>query len=365
MTTLVISGGQVLSPRESRFTNVWIEGDQIETLSDQLPDKGSRVQEIDARGCFVTPGLFDLQVNGGPQCDLWACPDIQDLQKLRAYLASQGVTSFLPTLITCELAHLGKNMDFLQKQGAGACQTSAGQARMPGIHLEGPCLSPHKPGVHPPEHLQPLSVELMQQLARDAVKLMTIAPELEPTGMSLKYLQDHDITVALGHSNADFAEAQTAFAGGIRLMTHTFNALPALHHRALGAVGAALLDKQVTCCVIADGLHVDPQAIALIVRLKGVDKTVLVSDAAYTGTSQGGLVGSSITLNEAVINMVKWGIVDFREAVLMASYNAARAVGLEQKIGNLIAGAAADAVLWDSNTLQIKGVILGGQLVKN
>lgn len=361
MTTMVITGGQVLTPLEARFTNVWIDGCQVEQLSDGLPDKADDVKTLDASGCLVTPGLFDLQVNGGPMCNLWTDPANSDLQNLRDYLTNHGVTSFLPTLITDELEHLGKNIAFLNQQGLADTQ-GAKTARMPGIHLEGPCLSPQKPGVHPPSHLQPLAPEVLTRLAVKGVSLITIAPELDATAKSIGFLQEKGIKVALGHSNATFEQARQAFASGIGLMTHTFNALPALHHRAAGAVGAALLDKQVSCCVIADGLHVDPCVIEILLRLKGIPKTILVSDAAFTGTSQGGLVGSSITLDQAVLNLVKWGVCGFREAIQMASWNPACALNLQDKIGALVPGALADAVLWDAETLQIRSVVLAGKL---
>jgi N-acetylglucosamine-6-phosphate deacetylase len=144
MTTLVIQGGDLITPLERRFTNLWIHGDDVEKLSPGLPEADFDCDIIDATNCFVTPGLFDIQVNGGPQCNLWDDPAPEDLQELRQELVRSGVTSFLPTLITDEIAHLKKNIGFLQKSGAGLHQLEGGTlggARMPGIHLEGPCLS--------------------------------------------------------------------------------------------------------------------------------------------------------------------------------------------------------------------------------
>src|SRR5579883_385931 len=148
---------------------------------------------------------------------------------------------------------------------------------MPGIHLEGPCLSPAKPGVHPTHYLQPLNMEVLTELIAPAVKLITVAPELDPSGECLKLLQRSNVVISLGHSNATYDEARLAFNRGVALITHTFNALPPIHHRSPGAITAALLDDRVSCCVIADGLHLAPPAVDLIFKTKGYGRSILVT----------------------------------------------------------------------------------------
>jgi N-acetylglucosamine-6-phosphate deacetylase len=217
-------------------------------------------------------------------------------------------------------------------------------------------------GVHPPQFAQPLSLDILKQIISDQVVLVTLAPELDLSGKCIKWLIDEGVTVTLGHSNATYDQAISSFALGIHLMTHTFNALPPLHHRAPGAVGAALLDENLTCCVIADGLHVDPAVVKIIFKLKGADHLVLVSDVAQVGTSKGGLVGSSIFLDIAVRNMVNWGIASFPEAIKMATLNPAQAIGIQKNVGSLAKGMYADIVVWDKNTLDIKHVVANGQL---
>jgi N-acetylglucosamine-6-phosphate deacetylase len=231
---------------------------------------------------------------------------------------------------------------------------------MPGIHLEGPCLSPSRPGVHPAEHIQPFTPAVLKQLMDPSVLLMTAAPESDEDGTAVAFLQQHGVAVSLGHSNATYEEAQRAFnEHKVRLMTHVFNALPPLHHRQPGAVTAALLNGSVTCCLIADGLHLAPAACQLVYALKGKQGTILVTDRAHIGTSTGALVGSSITLDEAVRNMTQWGITSFAEAIYMATHNPAQALGLDS-IGSLAAGKLADVVLFKKEDLQVSRVILGG-----
>ena len=191
---------------------------------------------------------------------------------------------------------------------------------------------------------------------------MTVAPETDPTYECVDYLKSRHISLSLGHSNATFEEAQNAFDKGIRLMTHTFNALPPLHHRAPGAVVAAMLDDRVSCCVICDGLHVDPQAVKLLLKVKGVAKVILVTDAAQVGTKEGGLVGSSIDLSTAVRNVTRWGAASFPEAVRMATVNPAKAMGMEKRIGQIDPGHCADLVVWDKHSLAIRYVIVAGRV---
>ncbi len=364
MSKLEIRNGHIITPSEERFTSIWIDETEIVALADSSPWAGEQAQVIDAEDCYVTPGLIDLQVNGNSSCDFWKTPSKGELDSLCRDMAQSGVTSFLPTLITNDIDRLCTTTDFLIENGAGVRQewTSVrGTARMPGIHLEGPFLSPERPGVHPPEWIKAPTIALLEPLVRDGVTLMTLAPERDD-GTCIDWLKGK-VWLSLGHSNATYEEARQSFDRGVTLMTHVFNALPPLHHRTPGAVGAALLDKRVTCCVIADGLHLSPPAVDLVVRTKGVDKTILVTDIAHVGTTGGGLVGSSITLDAAVRNIVEWGITDFRNAVLMATLNAARALDLHSTIGGLEPGRLADIVLWDKQSLKIRTVVSGGRVV--
>jgi N-acetylglucosamine-6-phosphate deacetylase len=356
---------------------------RIAAISDHAGEEMPAKQVLDVTGCYVTPGLVDIQLNGGPRCNLWGDPTADDIFALSDDLLKAGVTCILPTLITADLEHIRKNIQFLKSVGVGAMENvaearskanksgaqsltqlaSKPRVRMPGIHVEGPCLSPEKPGVHPKEFIQPLNLEILSKITDDAVKLVTIAPEMDPSGVSIDFLREHNIAVSLGHSNATLEEATRAFDRGIRLITHTFNALPAIHQRAAGAVVAALLDERVTCSLICDGKHVEPALIKLVVRVKGADKVVLVTDAAQIGTSGGGLMGSSITLSEGVVNVVNWQAAKFAEAIRMATWNPAAAVGIEKHVGHLELGKYGDLVVWDQQTLAIRHVIVGGEVV--
>ncbi len=366
MTPLAFIGGTIITPLEERITDLIIDDGIVQNVG-ALNSSSIKLETLDVSGCYVTPGLIDLQLNGGPACNFWESPTQKELTAFCRAQVNAGVTTFLPTLITADVEHLTKNTKFLESLGVGQ-KTSGSQfglvagcdARMPGVHLEGPCLSPQRPGVHPPEWIRPLSRDIVERLSSSSVRLMTVAPESDASEEGLKTLFAKNIVPSLGHSNATFEEAQQAFDRGVVLMTHTFNALPALHHRAPGAVAAAMLDDRVTCCVICDGLHVDPTAVKLLFKVKGIEKIVLVTDAAQIGTTGGGLVGSSIDLNEAVKNVVQWKVAGFAEAIRMASYNPARIMGWSDQIGDLSPGKCADIVVWDKQTLDIKHVFVSG-----
>ncbi|CAN5228722.1 N-acetylglucosamine-6-phosphate deacetylase [soil metagenome] len=366
MNPLALIGGTIVTPLEERITDLIVDDGIVQSVG-AFHRGATNFETLDVRDCYVTPGLIDLQLNGGSTCNFWGDPTHKELADFCRAQVSAGVTTFLPTLITADVKHIIKNVKFLESLGVGAKGSGKAfgavadcPARMPGVHLEGPCLSPQRPGVHPPEWIKPLSKAIAEQLNAPSVRMITVAPESDSSDESLKYLFSTGVVPSLGHSNATFEEAQLAFDRGIRLMTHTFNALPPLHHRAPGAVTAAMLDDRVTCCVICDGLHVDEAAVKLLFKIKGVEKVILVTDAAQIGTTGGGLVGSSIELNEAIKNVVNWKAATFVDAIRMATYNPAQAMGWLDKIGDLSVGKCADMVVWDKQSLEIKHVFVSG-----
>jgi N-acetylglucosamine-6-phosphate deacetylase len=376
MNEFNLLGGEVVTPEEERFVDLHIVGGQVSMVASKA---ASQATSLDVSQCYVTPGLIDLQVNGTDACNLWDNPGPDEFHALCQQLLRAGVTAFLPTLVTAAPEHLKKSIEILESMGVangtrqqvagerlrkGAGQTTGGAAlTIPGIHLEGPFLSPARPGVHPKEFIASASSSLLEDLISDSVKLVTLAPEEKEGKAATKFLMDRGVTVSIGHSNATFAQAREAFKWGIKLMTHTFNALPPLHHRDPGAVGAALSDPDVYCCVIADGLHVDPEMVKLLISIKSPDRIVLVTDVAYIGTKGGGLSGSSIMLCEAVRNLVAWQAASFPEAIRMATINPARVINMQSQLGSIKEAGQADLVVWDKRTLEIKHVVAKGQLI--
>lgn len=272
MATLVIKNGVVVTPDETRCTNLWISQGLVRALGDNPPDSSFLdCLEVDARGCYVTPGLIDLQVNGSSDCNLWEVCDKVALAKLSKQMASSGVTTFLPTLITDDIDKMVKNQAQLNEFGVGASHqwsTDCSKARMPGIHLEGPFLSKEKPGVHPGQFIVKPTFEALEKLVGKSVIMMTLAWEQVGSIEVVDWLKSRNVCLSIGHSNATYEEANVAFSKGVGMVTHIFNAMTGIHHREPGLAGAALMNDNVSCCLIPDGLHLNKEIVKLVVRLK-------------------------------------------------------------------------------------------------
>ncbi len=310
---------------------------------------------IDVAGDWVSLGGVDLQINGGlglAFTDL-SSADCDRLRDICQFLWHQGVDAFLPTLVTTSVEKIQRSLAVF---GDFAASQQQGQptAQILGVHLEGPFLNPQKRGAHPAEYLLPLTTDNVKQVLGDyahVVKIMTLAPELDSTSEVIPYLHSLGITVSLGHSLATAAQAEIAFELGASMVTHAFNAMPALHHREPGLLGAALIHPVVRCGLIADGQHVCPTMIQLLLRAGCYEKGIfLVSDAlapiglpdgfypwdfrqieVKNGTAQlpdGTLAGTTLPLLVGVQNLVRWGICGVEEAIALATQAPRLAIGL-------------------------------------
>ena len=310
------------------------------------------LQVLDAAGDWISLGGVDLQINGALGT---AFPDLNventgNLQKICDYLWESGVDAFLPTLVTTSVENIQHSLavvtDFMQNQTSGA--------KVLGVHLEGPFLNPEKCGAHPQEYILPLSIAEIRQVLGDfieIVKVITLAPELDPYNEVIPYLRQEGITVSLGHSQATAEQALSAFEMGATMVTHAFNAMPPLHHREPGLLGAAITHKKVMCGFIADGKHVSPMMIDLLLRASDYNKGLfLVSDAlaplglpdgtypwdsreikVSEGTARladGTLSGTTLPLLAGVQNLVKWGICNIETAIALATTAPRQAIGL-------------------------------------
>jgi N-acetylglucosamine-6-phosphate deacetylase len=316
------------------------------------------LQIIDLAGDWVSLGGVDLQINGAlglAFTDLRAT-DIHKLQKISQFLWQQGVDAYLPTLVTTSVENIQRSLaivaDYMQQQTSFAQPV----AQVLGVHLEGPFLNPQKRGAHPAEYLLPLSVSQIQRVLgayAPIVKVVTLAPELDPTGEAILYLRSLEIKVSLGHSLATAAQAEQAFKLGATMVTHAFNAMPALHHREPGLLAAALVHPQVKCGLIADGQHICPLMIQILLRAGCYDRGIfLVSDAlAPLGLPDGvypwdrreievknntarlpdsTLVGTTLPLLVGVQNLVRWGFCDVDTAIALATTAPRQAIDLPQ-----------------------------------
>ncbi|MEH2352737.1 N-acetylglucosamine-6-phosphate deacetylase [Nostoc sp.] len=320
----------------------------------------SRASVIDVAGDWISLGGVDLQINGALGL---AFPDLTAenahvLQKITKFLWDVGVDGFLPTLVTTSVEKIQRslaviaNFTPLSVDGEGLGVRSS--AKILGVHLEGPFLNYQKRGAHPAEYLLPLTIDEVKRVLGDyahIVKVITLAPELDPTGEVIPYLRSLGITVSLGHSQATSAQAQLAFELGATMVTHAFNAMPPLHHREPGLLGAAITHPDVMCGFIADGEHVSPTMLQILLRASYQEKGLfLVSDAlsplglpdgvypwdsrqieVKNGTARladGTLSGTTLPLLVGVQNLLKWGICDVETAILLATDAPRQAISL-------------------------------------
>lgn len=323
---------------------------------------------------LIVPGLVDLQLNGAFWVD-FSNPDA-DLALAAAGLPSTGVTAFLPTVITSSPDRTEACIRNLSRAPAEP------GARALGIHLEGPFLSPARAGTHDGALLRLPSVdEARAWLAADAIRLVTLAPELPGAIDLIRELCERGVLVALGHSEATWEETDAAIAAGARLGTHLFNAMRPLDHREPGIVGR-LLGPSVAASLIADGVHVAPTVVRLVADLKGPDLLVLVtdglaalglpagryplagreviSDGIVARLEDGTISGSVGPMATALGRLVADGL-DPVTTVRAASSNPARLLGVEDRHGRIEAGRVADLVLLDAGW-QPKLTLAGGRV---
>lgn len=331
---------------------------------------------IDADGLLVAPGFIDLQINGGHGLDLATEPE--SMWELARLLPRHGVTAFLPTIVSSAPAVTDRALTALAARPAGHRG-----AEPLGLHFEGPMLNPDRVGAHDPANLVPADVEVVADWTRArGVALVTLAPELPQATNVIGRLAANGVTVAVGHTAATAAEATAAFDAAASLVTHLFNAMTPMAHRAPGLVGAALADDRVTVGLIVDGVHVDPMVVKVAWRAKGPERVVLVTDAVSAmgldpgqyrlgsraittdvtsvRTDDGVLAGSVLAMDRAVMNTVEFVGCTLAEAVAAASTNPAALIGASDR-GHLRPGAIADVLLLEPDAT-VAITICGGAL---
>jgi N-acetylglucosamine-6-phosphate deacetylase len=336
-----------------------------------------RTDEIhDLGGHYLVPGFIDCQVNGGGGVLFNDDPSPAAIRRIGTAHRAFGTTGFLPTLISDRAQVMRLAIDAVR--AAMAAEDSA----VLGIHLEGPLLSPARPGVHDAAKFREPDGALLDLVAqlRSGRTLMTLAPERVSPAVIAELVR-RDLILCAGHTAADYATARAAFDAGIRGVTHLFNAMPAMQNREPGVVGAALEDDRVWCGLIADGHHVHPATLRVALAAKPVGKTFLVTDAMptvgssestfYLGqervrcesgvcvTESGVLAGSALDMASAVRNTVRLLGVRLDEAARMASTYPATFLGLDKERGRIAAGLRADFVVLDDD-LAVRQVWCGG-----
>lgn len=363
MTSILFHSAQKLDGH-GQVDDFWmlVAGDAI-VATGSGPRHPDSDESVNVAGRWLVPGFIDLHGHGGGGFSYDDGPDAiaAALAAHRAHGTTRSVLSLVANPLTDLIASLGTIADI-----------AAGDPLVLGSHLEGPFLASARRGAHNPDFLLeplPYDVEELIGAARGTLRQLTIAPELPNALDAIDVLVEAGITVAVGHTDADFDATKRAFDRGARILTHAFNAMPGIHHRAPGPVVAAFEDGRVTIELILDGRHVHPEVaamtfaaapgrIALVTdamaaagaddgnyRLGTLNVTVHDGLAVLSGTET--IAGSTLTQDVALRCAITEARVSPRDAVTALTATPARAIGLEHRHGYLTAGFAADAVLLD------------------
>jgi N-acetylglucosamine-6-phosphate deacetylase len=371
---LVLRASRLFTPLEEVLNPlVFIEDGLISKISSRdHADLPQKARVIDLADAILAPAFVDIHMHGGAGLDVMrAAP--AELPKLNAFLANHGVAGYFPTTVAAPLDQTCNALERLADaieatQAPHAADGAPVQARPLGIHLEGPFLSHKRRGVHPPEYLVEPTLEIFERLwqaARGHVRMMTIAPELPGALEVIAEAARRKVCVSIGHSDAVLETARAAVQAGARHATHTFNAMRPLDHREPGIIGEVLTSAQLTADIIADGIHVAPEVIQIFLQAKGIERSVLITDAmAATGmpdgtyqlgpiqvevkdgraTANGSLAGSVLTMDRAVHNVTQFAGWSLQHAIRAATLNPTRAAALAQH-GHLSPGVEANIVV--------------------
>lgn len=335
-----------------------------------IEDRSATVDRPLPPGSTVTPGLIDLHVNGTGR--LWFNREPSEtLTRMASDAPRHGVTSFLPSIMTGQWEQMLHAAAVISDR----LDVPTSGARALGVHLEGPFLNPEYRRVHPREFLltpTPLRIEALLGTWKAGRLRITMAPELQEAPRAAAELRRHGVTLAAGHTGATYAMGNSAIEAGYQILTHAFNAMPPLHHRVSSILTAYLLDPAAFCEVIADGIHVSVEHLALLYRLKGLNLILttdamplvdgLVDEGGVARTKDGVIAGSLLALDQAVRNLIAATGITLPQAVQCATWAPARALNLEDEIGSLSPGLRADFVVWNLRN-QITHVFIGGELI--
>lgn len=375
---MILRSERIVTADGTRGGELVIEAGRIEAVRDRT----DAADAFDLGDCAVLPGYIDLHVHGGggAQCNT---DDPDEVAEMARFHARHGTTALLATTVTAGIEELETAITAIARSSS-----ATGGAAVLGVHLEGPFLSRERPGgMDPAAFIEPDERTLQRLLlAGDgAVRMMTLAPEL-PGGLDLiRTLAADGIIASLGHSDATYSETKDAVRAGARCATHTFNAMPRLHQREPGLLGAVLDLDEVSCELILDGIHVHPAVLRLAYRAKGLSRVTLVTDAMEAAglpdgeyrlgaatvnvaagraeTAGGGsIAGSTLTMDAAVANAVRFLGISLEEAAVLAARNPARLLGVDHHKGAVAPGFDADLTILDDG-LRACGTLVAGEWV--
>ncbi|WP_440897806.1 N-acetylglucosamine-6-phosphate deacetylase [Amphibacillus sp. Q70] len=336
---------------------------------------------IDGTHLNVIPGFIDTHIHGANGADTMDATD-EAIQTMANYLVSEGTTSFLATTMT----QAPENIERALANLAQYENVDTG-AEMIGIHLEGPFVEKSKAGAQPLKYISKPDLKLFnkwQEIAADKIKTVTIAPEHDQDWTLTSALRKADINVSAGHTDVNFSELKEAVKHGVNQVTHLCNAMNGIHHRDIGAVGAAFMVKELKAEIISDGIHVDPAMLQLIYQNIGPERLILITDAMRAKglepgdyelggqpvrvtedravLDNGSLAGSILNMIDGAKQFFSMPNVSLHDIIQMASVNPAKQVGVFKDKGSIAVGKDADLLLVDDQ-LDLKITLKKGKIV--
>jgi N-acetylglucosamine-6-phosphate deacetylase len=363
--SIVIRNAAVVLPDGLRRCDIGMRSGKIECIGEALDGYKT---EIDAHEHMVIPGMLDIHTHGAMRIDVNHATT-EDLDTLSRFFASEGATGFMPTLI-CD----SESRMIAQIRRIAEARGHMSGAKILGCHLEGPFLSHEYKRAMPSRYLRDGDAALISRflLAAKSCKLcMTVAPEVKNIGALMHYMASQGICVRLGHSGATYEQSMHCIRLGANCVVHVMNAMRPIDRHEPGLLGAAL-ESDVFCEFICDGLHLHPANIRLLLKAKGVEKVVAVTDSMMaTGLGDGifslGInkiivkdgdaklrngktrAGSTLTMRKALVNLLHFTDLPLDKAILPLSSNPARMLGLDKRKGRIAEGMDADLVVLDAH----------------
>lgn len=379
---MIIKNGNVLVRGKISSRDVLIEDGKIQGFN-VSGTKDSQV--IDAEGMYVLPGFIDVHTHGGNGIDTNLATK-EELKELSGFFATKGVTGYLPTLLTdthertCEIVEMIGNMMKEQKDGS----------KILGIHMEGPFLSREFKGAMPDELIADSSIEKFMEYEKksdDNIKTITVAAENPGVQELIKYAVSKEVVVSLGHTGATYEDCMMCIEEGASRITHTFNGMRQLHQHQPSILGAAL-ESNAYCEAICDGLHLHPAIVRLMIKTKGIDKVIGITDSVMAAGLPDGKyklgvndivvvngdarlahgdsrAGSTLTMNQELKNIMEFTRLPIEECIKMITINPAKMLNIDKNKGSLDKDKDADIVIMDKDYNVIYTIVEGKVVYNN
>lgn len=335
----------------------------------------SNIEVINGDGGYLSPGFIDIHIHGSGGMDTMDAAQ-SSLDNISKSVIKSGVTSYLPTTMTMDIEIIFKVLDNIKEY----LKIGSSGAQVLGVNVEGPFINKDKKGAQPEENIINPDLNLFDKYL-DVIKIMTVAVEKSGALELIEKLNNKGIITSLGHSTANYEEVMKAKQHGLKLITHLYNAMTGLHHRRPGIVGAAL-NSNLNCELIADGIHIHPAVLELTTKTKSSDEIILVTDSIEAAglkdgvynlggqkvivkkgsarLEDGTLAGSILTIDQALRNMLDFTELELPDVIKMISYNPAKLLNMEHKIGQIKKGIQADLVILNKE-LKVKEVFIKGE----